>query len=286
MIEVRKREAEITRTKKAKPKFGVELLGLLVPIEGFAMSELMGIYGVWLREVRVFFREKERIISSIVTPLLWLGALGSGLGASVDLQGVNYKDFVFPGIIAMNVLFVSLFFGVYIVWDRKLDFLKEVLVAPVSRTSVFIGKMLGGVTDGAIQTGLLIVVATLLFGVRISLWQALLVFLIAVYLGACLVSIGLIIGANLSSPEGFNLVMTFVMWPMFLFSGALFPATNLPGWLGFVVALDPLFYGVDALRQVMVGSGQYPMALDLAVIGITTCFAVALGAFSFKRMQV
>ncbi|MFH0817767.1 MAG: ABC transporter permease [Candidatus Micrarchaeota archaeon] len=250
------------------------------------MSELMGIYGVWLREVKVFFREKERIISSIITPLLWLAALGSGLGASVEFSGVNYQEFVFPGIIAMNVLFVSLFFGVYIIWDRKLDFLKEVLVAPVSRTSVFIGKMLGGVTDGAIQTGLLIIVATTLFGFKLSLFSAIATFLIAVYLGACLVSIGLIIGANLSSPEGFNLVMTFVMWPMFLFSGALFPTTNLPGWLGIVIKADPLFYGVDALRQVMVGTGQYPIMFDLLVIGIVTLAGIFVGAFSFKRMQV
>ncbi len=250
------------------------------------MSELMGIYGVWLREVKVFFREKERVISSLITPLLWLAALGTGLGASVDLQGINYKDFVFPGIISMNVLFVSLFFGVYIVWDRKLDFLKEVLVAPVSRTSVFLGKMLGGVTDGAIQTGLLLVVATTLFGFNISPLSALFAFLIAVYLGACLVSIGLIIGANLSSPEGFNLVMTFVMWPMFLFSGSLFPTSNLPGWLDIVVKLNPLFYGVDALREVMVGQGQYPVAVDLLVIGVTTLAAIVIGAWSFKRMQV
>ncbi len=250
------------------------------------MSELTGIYGIWLREVKVFFREKERVVSSIITPLLWLAALGTGLGASVDLQGVNYKDFVFPGIISMNVLFVSLFYGVYIVWDRKLDFLKEVLVAPVSRTSVFIGKMLGGVTDGAIQTGLLLVIASTLFGFNLSPLTAILAFLIAVYLGACLVSIGLIIGANLSSPEGFNLVMTFVMWPMFLFSGALFPTSNLPGWLDVVVKLNPLFYGVDALRQVMVGGGQFPIIVDLLVIGTTMIIAILIGTYSFKRMQV
>ncbi|MFH1470956.1 MAG: ABC transporter permease [Candidatus Micrarchaeota archaeon] len=250
------------------------------------MSELSGIYGIWLREVKVFFREKERVISSLITPLLWLAALGTGLGTSVDLQGVNYKDFVFPGIISMNVLFVSLFFGVYIVWDRKLDFLKEVLVAPVSRTSVFLGKMLGGVTDGAIQTGLLLVVATTLFGFNISPLSALFAFLIAVYLGACLVSIGLIIGANLSSPEGFNLVMTFVMWPMFLFSGALFPTSNLPSWLDAIVKLNPLFYGVDALRQVMFGGGQYSLFFDLVIIGCTTIAAIIVGTYSFKRMQV
>jgi ABC-2 type transport system permease protein len=216
------------------------------------MSELTGIYGVWLREIKVFFREKERVVSSVITPLLWLAALGTGLGTTVEFQGVNYKEFVFPGIIAMNVLFVCLFYGVYIIWDRKLDFLKEVLVAPVSRWAVFVGKVLGGVTDSAIQTFLLMVVATLLFGFKLSPLSAIAVFLISVYLAVCLVSIGLIIGANLASPEGFNLVMTFVMWPMFLFSGALFPTGNLPNWLGLVVMVDPMFYGVDALRQVMI----------------------------------
>jgi ABC-2 type transport system permease protein len=250
------------------------------------MVEIHGIYGVWLREIKVFFREKERIISSIITPLLWLAALGTGLGTSVDISGVNYKEFVFPGIIAMNVLFVSLFYGVYIVWDRKLDFLKSVLVAPVSRTSVFIGKMLGGATDGAIQTVLLMTIAILLFGFQLSPLSAIATFLIAVYLGVCLVSIGLIIGANLGSPEGFNLVMTFVMWPMFLFSGALFPTTNLPSWLNVVVFINPLFYGVDALRQTLVGSGTFPIIVDLAVIGATTVIAVIAGTYSFQRMQV
>lgn len=98
------------------------------------MSELKGIYGVWLREVLVFFREKERIIASIVTPLLWLLVLGFGLGETVEFEGTKYSGFIFPGIIAMNVLFVSLFYGMYIIWDRRLDFLKEVLVAPIKRS--------------------------------------------------------------------------------------------------------------------------------------------------------
>ncbi|MCX6772593.1 MAG: ABC transporter, partial [Candidatus Micrarchaeota archaeon] len=115
------------------------------------MSFASGVYAIWVREVKVFFREKERLISAIITPLLWIIAFGAGLGASVSFDGTNYQTFVYPGIVAMSVLFGSIFYGIYIIWDRKLDFLKEVLVAPVPRSAVFIGKMLGGMTDVVIQ---------------------------------------------------------------------------------------------------------------------------------------
>jgi ABC-2 type transport system permease protein len=123
------------------------------------MSEIEGIYAIWLREAKIYMREKERVISSIVSPLLWIFAFGAGVGSTMDIvQGYRYQVFIYPGIVVMTVLFTSLFYGVYIIWDRKLDFLKEVLVAPVSRASVFAGKMLGGATDAMIQVVFLIVI--------------------------------------------------------------------------------------------------------------------------------
>src|SRR3989338_4863925 len=122
------------------------------------MSETSGIYALWYREFKVFLREKSRVVSSIINPILWLLIIGGGLGASVDIEGINYQTFIYPGVLAQTILFSSIFFGVYIVWDRKIDFLKEVLVAPISRTSIFIGKILGGATDTFIQSFILLII--------------------------------------------------------------------------------------------------------------------------------
>lgn len=248
------------------------------------MGFLQGIYAVWLREVTVFFREKERVISAIVTPLLWIFAFGGGLGASVELQGVNYQTFIFPGVVAMAVLFGSIFYGLYIIWDRKLDFLKEVLVAPVPRSAVFIGKMLGGMSDVLLQ-----VAALLAIGVALSMaspQSALLAALASMLLSMCIVSLGLIIGSNMASPDGFNLVMSFVMWPMFLFSGALFPLENLPAYLGIITAINPLTYGVDLMRYALLGTTAFGPLADIGVLlGISALF-IYVGSKSFERMRI
>src|SRR4030043_1764985 len=119
--------------------------------EGRIQKELMGMYAVWWREFKVFQREKSRIVSSIVQPLMWLFLFGSGIGASVTIGDIDYRDYIYPGILAMLVLFGSVYFGLYIIWDRKLDVLKAILVAPVSRISIFLGKVLGGCTDVILQ---------------------------------------------------------------------------------------------------------------------------------------
>lgn len=248
------------------------------------MGFLQGIYAVWLREVTVFFREKERVISAIVTPLLWIFAFGGGLGASVELQGVNYQTFIFPGVVAMAVLFGSIFYGLYIIWDRKLDFLKEVLVAPVPRSAVFIGKMLGGMSDVLLQVAALLTIGVLLS--MASPQAALLAVLASMLLAMCIVSLGLIIGSNMSSPDGFNLVMSFVMWPMFLFSGALFPLENLPAYLGVITSINPLTYGVDLMRYALLGTTAFGPAADIAVLlGISALF-IYIGGKSFERMRI
>src|SRR4030067_860783 len=157
------------------------------------MGELEGFYALWYREMKVFTREKSRIVSSLVTPLLWLVVFGGGLGSAVSLGGVNYQIFIFPGILAMTILFSSVFFGLYIVWDKKIDFFKEVLVAPLSRVTIFTGKMLGGCTDASIQ-GVLMLPLGLFFGVSYSIYSVTLSLLIMFILAAGMVSIGLTIG--------------------------------------------------------------------------------------------
>ena len=248
------------------------------------MSEIEGIYAIWLREAKIYMREKERVISSIVSPLLWIFAFGAGVGSTIEtVEGYNYQVFIYPGVIVMTVLFASLFYGVYIIWDRKLDFLKEVLVAPVSRASVFAGKMLGGATDAMIQVVFLLIIGFFI-SVPLTPFVIIKAFLMLLLISIAMVSIGLVIGANLQSPEGFTLVINFVMWPMFFFSGALFPVSNLSGWLYAVTFINPLTYGVDAVRGIILGTYQFPIFLDVTVMLVFAVIAMGIGVLSFRRM--
>jgi ABC-2 type transport system permease protein len=248
------------------------------------MSEIEGIYAIWLREAKIYMREKERVISSIVSPLLWIFAFGAGVGSTVEtVQGYSYQIFIYPGIVVMTVLFASLFYGVYIIWDRKLDFLKEVLVAPVSRVSVFAGKVLGGATDAMIQVVFLLIIG-LFISVPLTPFVIIKAFLMLLLISIAMVSIGLVIGANLKSPEGFTLVINFVMWPMFFFSGALFPVSNLSGWLAAATYINPLTYGVDAVRGIILGIHQFPIILDAGMMLLFTLIAMVAGVLSFRRM--
>jgi len=249
------------------------------------MSFFSGMYAVWLREATVFFREKERVVSAVITPLMWIIAFGGGLGASVSIAGMNYQQFIYPGIVAMSVLFGSIFFGLYVIWDRKLDFLKEVLVAPVPRSAVFLGKMFGGMTDVLVQVCALIIIGALL-GFVGSPQGGVLALFAAMLLSMCMVSLGLIIGSSMTSPEGFNLVMSFVMWPMFLLSGALFPVENLPSYLDIAVKLNPMTYGVDMLRAALLGTTQFGVAWDAAVLIGASALFIYVGSKSFEKMQI
>ena len=248
------------------------------------MSEIEGIYAVWLREAKIYVREKERLISSVISPLLWIFGFGAGLGSTVEkVSGYPYQIFIYPGIMVMTVLFTSLFYGVYIIWDRKLDFLKEVLVAPISRASVFAGKMLGGATDAMVQVIYLIIIG---FFISIPFTPLVIIeaFLMLLLISIAMVSIGLVIGANLQSPEGFSLVINFVMWPMFFFSGALFPVNNLAPWLSAVTYINPLTYGVDAMRGIILGINHFPILLDAGVLVLFAAIMMEIGILSFRRM--
>lgn len=248
------------------------------------MSEIEGIYAIWLREAKIYMREKERVISSIVSLLLWIFAFGAGVGSTMEnIQGYTYQVFIYPGVVVMTVLFASLFYGVYIIWDRKLDFLKEVLVAPISRASVFAGKMLGGATDAMLQVVFLLIIG-IFISIPLTPHVIIYAFLMLLLISIAMVSIGLVIGANLKSPEGFTLVINFVMWPMFFFSGALFPVGNLTGWLAIATYINPLTYGVDAVRGIILGIHQFHIYLDVAVMLVFALIAMGAGILSFRRM--
>jgi ABC-2 type transport system permease protein len=248
------------------------------------MGELEGFYALWYREIKVFTREKSRIVSSLFTPLLWIVVFGGGLGSAVSLAGVNYQVFIFPGIIAMTILFSSVFFGLYIVWDKKIDFFKEVLVAPLSRTTIFAGKMVGGTIDALLQ-GCAMLVLGLVLGINYTILRVLFSFVFMFVLASALVSLGLIIGSNMESVEGFQLIVSFLVFPMFFFSGALFPLKNLPSYLLILTMVDPVTYAVDGLRGLLLGSSQLPIALNLSVLTAFAVVMIGIGTWSFKRLK-
>ncbi|MDE1856321.1 MAG: ABC transporter permease [Candidatus Micrarchaeota archaeon] len=254
------------------------------------MSELNGLYALWYREFKVFLRERSRIVSSLVQPLMWLVIFGTGLGASIELggaaSGLDYQQFIFPGILCMTVLFGSLFFGLYIIMDKRVDFLKEVLVAPLTRTTIFFGKVLGGGTDGIVQITMLVILGAAFFGIHFTLYSIVMTYVIISLLLVSITSLGLAIGAVMSSPEGFGLISSFVIFPLFFLSGALFPVSNLPSWLYVFVSLNPVSYAVDALRTVILGIGSFGLGTDLLVLVGFAIIMVLIGTEAFKRMQI
>ncbi|MGQ9788509.1 MAG: ABC transporter permease [Candidatus Hadarchaeaceae archaeon] len=247
------------------------------------MGELVGIYALWYREVKVFLRESSRIVASFVNPLIWILAFGFGLGASVFFEGTRYIEFIFPGIIAMNVIFTSVFFGLYMIWDKRVDFFKEVMVAPLKRTTLFVGKMLGGCTDSLIQASILLVIGPLL-GVKYTPYVLAVLLVFILLAAAGMVSIGLAIGAQMTSFEGFGLVQSFVILPLFFLSGALYPLDNLPVWLRFAIYINPLSYVVDGMRGTLLGINYFPIAIDFGITLAFVAVMIAVGTLSFKKM--
>jgi ABC-2 type transport system permease protein len=253
------------------------------------MRELSGLYALWLREFIVFTRERSRIASALFTPLLWLFIFGTALKSKVSVTGpgagMDYRLFIFPGILCMVILFTSLFFGVYIVWDRKIDFLKEVMVAPLRRTTIFMGKVLGGMTDSIIESIVILGMGVFL-GVSYTVSSLATAYVFIILLAIGMVSLGLIIGAFMESPEGFGMVVSFVAFPMFFLSSALYQVEDLPSWLIMLVYLDPVTYAVDGVRGVLLGIGRFSTATDLMLLSLYTAAMVIIGSYAFSRMKV
>lgn len=252
------------------------------------MSELRGIYTLWLREVKRYGREKTRLISSFIQPLLWLIIFGSGMRlAATGTTGIDYQKFIFPGIVSQTLLFTSIFMGISVIWDREFGFMKEILVAPISRASVFVGKMLGGSTDAVIQ-GSFVFVYSFLVGIHLGLDTFLLSLPIMLLITFGMVSIGLTIASLMESLESFGVIQTFVNLPLFFLSGALFPLSYFPQWLGWVSAVDPLTYGVDALRTIIL-SGQWtpilPLYYDILVLVVFDATMILVGTLIFGRTK-
>lgn len=245
------------------------------------------IYILWLRELKRYSRSRAMIIASLGQPLLYLLVLGFGLGPVFQKAGNgSYVQFIAPGIIGMSVLFTSVFSGIGLLWDRQFGFLKETLVAPVPRVTVMIGKTLGGATVATFQ-GLLVLIICLIAGFRPVNWLTLPIALVFMIMTAIVFAgLGVAIGSMLQDIQGMQLIMNFVVLPIYFLSGALFPLNDLPTVLSFLTRIDPLSYGVDGLRNILLGTSHFAPELSLAVLAIAALIFVALGSYSFSKIQI
>ncbi len=260
------------------------------------MNNLVGIYTVWLRDVTRFWRDKPRILGAIAQPALFLFILGTGLSGSFSkafaggraaqfLPGVkNYITYMYPGIIGMTVLFTGIFAAISIIWDREFGFLKEILVAPISRWSVAVGKALGGSTVAMIQGSIMLVFAPV---IGVTLTPLIVVELIPLMflVSFAMTSLGIVVAARMKSMEGFQMIMNFLLMPMFFLSGAFFPLRGLPEWMDLLVKINPLSYGVDIMRYVVIGVNQYPVERDLIVLLVFSAVMMGLAMFQFGRTE-
>jgi ABC-2 type transport system permease protein len=245
------------------------------------------IYILWLREVKKYLRSRPQVIASLAQPLMYLLVLGFGLGPVFEKAGQgNYLQFVAPGVVGMAILFASIFSGVGLLWDRQFGFLKETLVAPVPRLQVMVGRTLGGATTALIQ-GTIVLTLCLIAGFRPDNLAALpLAFLFMALIAVVFAALGTAIGSALRDMQGFQMVMNFLVTPLFFLSGALYPLANLPMALSVATRLDPLTYGIDGLRDVLIGQSHFGATTDIAVLLGAAGFFLALGARSFSRIQV
>ncbi len=253
------------------------------------MTEIRGLYTLWLREVKRYLRDRVRILSSFFQPLLWLVIFGSGIRFAASVGNLTPQQYIFPGIIGQTLLFTSMFMGISVIWDREFGFLKEILVAPISRFSIFLGKMLGDSTDAVIQ-GIIVFAFGLLLGMKLNLLMFLEALPVMMLITFGLVSIGLTIASFIENLESFGVVQSFVNLPIFFLSGALFPVrgNEVPGWLQTASSLDPLTYGVDALRTIILGdawTSLQPLYVNLAVICGFDIVMIIIGTLAFSRRK-
>jgi ABC-2 type transport system permease protein len=248
---------------------------------------MSAIYILWLRELKRYTRSRAQIVASLGQPLLYLLALGFGLGPVFEKAGQgSYLQFVAPGVIGMSVLFSSIFSGIGLLWDRQFGFLKETLVAPVPRLHIMIGRTLGGATVSMIQ-GVLVIVICLIAGFRpqhLSSLPMAIVFM--AFISIVFAALGTVIGSRLQNMQGFQLIMNFLVMPIYFLSGALYPLTNLPTGLVIATRIDPLTYGIDGLRGAFIGASHFSASTNLAVLSAVAVVFLAMGAWSFSKIQI
>ena len=264
------------------------------------MSNVMAIYIIWYRDILRFWRDRARLFTSFIQPFLFLVIFGTGLSASMRFAapdtGFDAIQFMFPGIIAMVVLFTAIMSGVSIVWDREFGFLKEVLVAPVSRSAVASGKVLGGGTIAVIQ-GLLMLVFIPFAHVSLSVSSVFLLIALMLVTAFSLTAMGILIASRIRTMESFQVVMQLLLFPMLFISPAFFPVQSMPAWLKTAVLFNPISYAIDAMRQAVLGAEytaslgleiaghQLSIALDVLLVALFGVLMVVLAVRSFSSQE-
>ncbi|WP_058306449.1 ABC transporter permease [Gracilibacillus massiliensis] len=270
-----------------------------------------GIIAIWQRDLKKFFRDRARLFGSFTMPILFLLIFGGGLSGTMetmmtgnlgeDSGDFNYVEFIFPGIVAMTLLMTAIFSAMSVIEDKNFGYMKEMLVSPISRVSIAIGKMLGAATVSTIQ-GVILFLLIPFLGLSYSITSLLLVIPFMFLLGAALSGVGLLFASMIKSTQGFQLIVQILVMPMIFLSGALFPINNMPFWLDIVVKLNPVTYGVDVMKKIMIdvdslsATVRETMGLNLTVFGRQVSvfeeivfilgFAVlfvAIATVSFKR---
>ena len=252
------------------------------------MINKTAIYVLWLREMKRFIRAKSRIVGALAMPLFFLAFLGLGF-RRMTIPGIegglDYIRFLVPGIIGMSILFSSTFAGLSVLWDREFGFLKEIMVAPVSRVSIVLGRMAGGATTALIQA-LLILAISYIMGFKVgSISSVFLALLFMALIAATFLGLGLIFASKMKDIQGFSIVMNFVIFPLFFLSGALYPLENFPAWLRIISKIDPLTYGVDGLRGALIGVSSSPIIMNILLLVVFSTVMIVLGAYFFEKSE-
>lgn len=237
---------------------------------------------IWIRDITRHFRDQVRLLGSISRPVMWLLIMGTGLRATFYIPGVSYSHFIFPGIIAMNLIFAAMISTISIIWDREFGFLREILVAPIPRSSIVIGKALSGSTVAFIE-GLFVLAFAPFIKINLSVAQLLLLFPLMFLIAFVCTSLGIVIAARMTSFEGFGVISNFIIMPMFFLSGAVFPIDNLPHWVNYVVRMNPLTYGVDLLRWASLGIKTFPLYINFLFLLSFATVMLMIGIFEFTK---
>lgn len=255
------------------------------------MIETNAIYVIVAREFKKFIREKSRLISTLARPLLWLFLIGGGMSRLVPAgESVSYIQFIFPGILGMTILFSSIFSSISIIWDKEFGFMKEILVAPVSRFSVVLGKATSGMVLSTFQAVIVLCLFPFI-GLRLDPLQIIGVILVSAVLSFALAAFGILLASFYESYESFSVIMNFIVMPMFFLSGAMYPVKLLPEVLKIVSKLNPLTYGVDALKNIVFPyetgrmSADFSLLTDLSVILTLSLVFVLMAGKAFERKQ-
>ena len=247
---------------------------------------MKAVYIMWLRQIIRYWRSRARMIGALGQPVLFFLALGFGFGPVYAKAGAgNYIEFLAPGIMAMTILFTSMFAGMEVIWDRQFGFLKETMVAPVPRWQIMLGKTLGGATIAVIQA-MVVFIITLFFGFYINWYLFPLALVFMFIMALAFTALGIAIASKMEDMQAFPIVMNFLVMPIFFLSGALFPLDNLPKAVAFLTSINPLSYGVDGLRGALANASHYGLGADLIILVIVTFALLSLGTYLFSKIEV